>query len=224
MLRRRSRRAILLSPRTTLRAETTSPTEINKTSHLHKHKLQGEDLYAETTSPTEIKKTSHSHKYKLRDEDLNLLLAPGPIDVDHQSAPAATPGHQLSTPLTPSASDHAVLQEVDGAGALMFAVGRSIQNGERVDDPEVKSVWTATRRHHVSAGRPSQAHRQQIQHASQHVVAEVLIFNRDELGFASGRLVEKRQLLILYATQMEWEAFLVESLANGWTKIAGQRL
>ncbi|KAK7533005.1 uncharacterized protein J3D65DRAFT_670252 [Phyllosticta citribraziliensis] len=196
MWRRGSRRAILLSPRTTLRVETASPTEIDEASHKRKHQGEG----------------------------FNLLLTPGPIDVDNQSARAATPGHQPSTPSTPSAGDPAVPQEVDGTEPLVFAVGRSIQNGERVDDPEAMSVWTATRRHHVPAGRPSKAQRQQIQHASQHVVAEVLIFNRDEMGFASGRLVEKRQLLTLYATQMEWEAFMAESLANGWTKVTGQRL
>ncbi|KAK7516001.1 uncharacterized protein IWZ02DRAFT_435295 [Phyllosticta citriasiana] len=191
--RREPPRTILLGPRITLSAETTSPKAIGEVSHKRKHRGEGVDFH----------------------------LPPTPINVDRQPAPTAAPSNQPSTPVT---GDPTVPQEIDEAEVLTFAVGRNIQEGERADDPEALSVWTATRRHAVPPGRLSRAQKRKLQHANQHVVTEVLIFNSDELGFASGRLVERRQLLTLYATQMDWEAFLVESVANGWTKIAGQRL
>ncbi|KAK7512977.1 hypothetical protein IWZ03DRAFT_430966 [Phyllosticta citriasiana] len=191
--RREPPRTILLGPRITLSAETTSPKAIGEVSHKRKHRGEGVDFH----------------------------LPPTPINFDRQPAPTAAPSDEPSTPVT---GDPTVPQEIDEAESLTFAVGRSIQEGERADDPEALSVWTATRRHAVPPGRLSRAQKRKLQHANQHVVTEVLIFNSDELGFASGRLVERRQLLTLYATQMDWEAFLVESVANGWTKIAGQRL
>ncbi|KAK8242462.1 hypothetical protein IWZ00DRAFT_491609 [Phyllosticta capitalensis] len=152
-----------------------------------------------------------------------------PLEATHHSIPVvATLSHQPTTPINgdnPASQDSQASPEPsESLIRLFFCVGRSIQNGERSDDPEALSVWTVTRRHAIPPGQRSEALKKQLRHANERVVAEVSVFSRDEMGYASGRLVEKRQLLALYATQMDWEDFFMESVTNGWKNIIGDRM
>ncbi|KAK8227370.1 hypothetical protein HDK90DRAFT_513905 [Phyllosticta capitalensis] len=252
LLRRRSRKTTHFGPGSALRLSTTclipspspSPKANYQSSPHTEQQVEGDrqaQLGSQENVPmvmTTTTTTTESTSAPSHTTDTGVLSAStktvdhcfaSPLEATHHSIPVvATLSHQPTTPINgdnPASQDSQASPEPSESPIrLFFCVGRSIQNGERGDDPEALSVWTVTRRHAIPPGQRSEALKKQLRHANKRVVAEVSVFSRDEMGYASGRLVEKRQLLTLYASQMDWEDFLMESMANGWKNIIGDRM